>query len=1519
MEGSTLGVLKQFVLRTRQVAVLAVLASVVSTVGVVEAAAAAPARGVESGEEREGSPVAPQSEPTRESAGESDASNELSGTVPSHDLLKPLEPQQSEGSAQQAGSISLLSITQPQLTVVSDGTAVFDANNDPGNDSGPNNGIVRTNDTVQYRLEFDYDGPTTEPYATSTLPAGMEWLAAPPQCTGTGTAPNPTGIYDSITGAPGGDRRVLVCQKPTATEPGTESISPVAKVTTESINGEVKTVSFELGDADGNPVVASNEVSITVSAGAYYDLRKNSTGFFATRGPSGEPGLVNQFTFGITVIHPTRTGDQALKGMTQLASPITFTDDVSGVSANARLMNWNTPEVSTGTGAPGCAPVGNNNAVPASRIGISGSTADNAVVDTGTITCAPGAPGGTFSITLTGTDTRGLSFPTRAGTTALPAGTFYVATGVAYVWLPVQDVVDAGGQKALKNTYTDFDPDDVAGNSNFGDGMEPLANNSHTRTVTAGAESAVKYYRDFETGGAPGESSGLWQGDIRATAGFVVRSNVQYTKSIVEGENVILCDVFDHTSQRLVDRTAAIGPASTRTDGLTAGDFVLEFGAPSTYPSTYAEMRSTTCEDSDAFWTTDPKDAALGGQISPDGYRDSIDRVRIRYLVPVPPNASQHLNTYLRVVGPSTLDAANNPDGTLISNFARFRSGSTPRWITNTYNPMNHTGSAGDRIRLVNGEVRVNKSVLEQNPGSGNQVAPGTDTKFRLQPSVTTAGGGTPGDPMRDVIITDTLPATSPRLTVNPLSVTSPDGAAIEFCDACDGSDWTSAPPSEAHGVRWKFGDVVPGTVLQALDFSARVPLDATNGMQYTNTAVATSPDDPSSLALRSASATAQVIAGATVYATKSTATPYRPLAGPLVWDLTVKNATSSPMERLDAIDVLPFNGDDRQPASSFSGGFSGVSVEDLPATVRAYVTTTSSEVLDSQDGALDGFADPGSPGDAWFVEPGTGAWACTVDQLGAAGCPAASAVTAIRFASPSNAGATVLEAGETLTWKLALVPSRDKSGDTYTNRFRMRVNPEVLSRAVSTPDAAIRVQSPQVAVSKQTCTAADTELCDPADDAVWAETHTVRHGGTGVFRIQATNTGPNSGSVTVTDALPTGLEYVADSAVATAGDVSEFTPVWSVGELSPQQTETLTFQAIIAKPGEQVNTASARIVDEFDQSDSDEDSSALVAADTDVAIKKDVTSTDINSSGVGTITYQLEVANEGQFDETYTLEDTLAFKQGLEATAVSVQNVSPGDLVTEASWNGVDEAAVIRDVTIGAGDTHRFEVTVEVAVRGGLASDVTECAVGGGLRNVGTLLVDDYRLTDTGCEDAPASRVEVEKTGPATVAPDGELTWKIRVSNTGELDVEGLAARDALPEGVEFKSATGKPEVSDGVVVWQIDRLKAGDSVEYAVTARVVADAGEKITNCVVSVPPAEWSAPVAEAADAASSAELAPGEDRSCASTEVKEDGGVPGVVGRLVQTGAAGFGVLTLAGALLVAGIVLVQRKRASRSAQ
>lgn len=78
-----------------------------------------------------------------------------------------------------------ISITS--VVVSADGTGPFDADNNPGNDSGPLNGVVRTQDTVLYTINYNASN-TDSSTITATLPAGMRWdptATAATVCNGT--------------------------------------------------------------------------------------------------------------------------------------------------------------------------------------------------------------------------------------------------------------------------------------------------------------------------------------------------------------------------------------------------------------------------------------------------------------------------------------------------------------------------------------------------------------------------------------------------------------------------------------------------------------------------------------------------------------------------------------------------------------------------------------------------------------------------------------------------------------------------------------------------------------------------------------------------------------------------------------------------------------------------------------------------------------------------------------------------------------------------------------------------------------------------------------------------------------------------------------------------------------------------------------------------------------------------------------------------------------------------------------
>lgn len=1398
-----------------------------------------------------------------------------------------------ETAADDTGDIGILSILGAITTVESDGTATFDANNNPGNDQSATNGIVRTNDEIQYKFEYNTDAAITNPVITSTAPVGTQWVAVPPSCNGPGTTPHPSGIYDSTTGALGGDRRLLVCQLPSTSASVSDSILPRLKVSNQPTQGTALPVGFSIDDASADPPVISNVVSTTVSAAPTYDLRKLGRAATANvNGPNGEPGIVNTYPVGITVAHPTRFGPtQGIKGMSQLSSSVTFFDDLSQYSRNARLYDW---------GGPGCGYInaGDLGGVPASRIGITGSsTAVNSVVNSGTIACSASGQG--FNVSFTGMNTTGSSFPTTSSQgVTLGSNYLYVATGLLRIWLPQSDVANGAdgipgtgddNSLLLTNTVSQFDPDDVSGQSNYGTGTEALTtcfgrpldrcDNTTSFTLTAGMGMS-KQYRAYAGGGTPPGASGLWSGDLRAGLGYKVTSRVAITPAVLPALNARTCDIFDRSSQRLVSGSGSnTSPASfsqgASPDPILAGDYVIEYGAGTSPPTTFVGMRAARCDDGDAVWSTSPTSATLGGGLTANGFRDTIDRVRITFSRDLPPQTAYYLYTNLEVYSTSTLDPAQNPDGTILSNFGQFKYGATPTWNgSNTYNPVTHTGAQmGDRILFVPGEVRVAKSVREVIPGSGSQVLAGQDIAFVLQPSAAGLVGSAPGS-MRDVMVTDILPTTSPRLIINPLSVTAPAGAVLQFCETCDGSDWSATAPNAPHGVRWNFGDVVAGTPMPELSYQVRVPINATNGQSYVNTASISSLDDPSTVAQRSATASISVVAAATVLATKTAERTVEPLNTDLSWSLSIRNATTTPVDSLDVVDVLPASGDSRTPPSSFAGDYSAIAARNLPAGLTAYVTDAVPDDLDTRDGALDGQVDPGAVTDTWYITPGAGAWACTLAQLGTPGCPTAATATAVRFVS--GVGATgIIPPNETITWDLVLTPVGNATGDLYNNRFVARVNPEVLQLPVNSPDVPIRVVAPAVSITKDVCV---SDTCPVDDDAAWAQTTELPEGGDAVYRLTVTNTGEEAGEVTVSDVLPSALSLVDGSAQASVGDVSGFDPDWVLGTMEPGQTETLLFRAATTGLGTITNTATAEIADRFDQTATDDDDAVVTVVAVPIGLTKTLVGNTVGANGLGDVTYRLVVSNNSPYDSSYSLDDELRFGEGISILGVTASNEDPGDLEVNPDWDGVEDTALTTDTDIASGSSHTYEVVANVRVIGGLPAEQVDCSTQntpGGFLNVASLLGTQPAVSDVACVAAPDGAIEVQKTGPAQVLPGGKIEWNILVSNTGALDAGAMTVTDELPDGVTFVSASDDGEFAGGAVTWQLTGLQAGASQQVTVTGTVDASKdGSTVTNCATSGLPENWLGPDVVPAGRVAAADPVAAVAPNCAETAVTSE---------------------------------------------
>lgn len=99
-----------------------------------------------------------------------------------------------------------------------------------------------------------------------------------------------------------------------------------------------------------------------------------------------------------------------------------------------------------------------------------------------------------------------------------------------------------------------------------------------------------------------------------------------------------------------------------------------------------------------------------------------------------------------------------------------------------------------------------------------------------------------------------------------------------------------------------------------------------------------------------------------------------------------------------------------------------------------------------------------------------------------------------------------------------------------------------------------------------------------------------------------------------------------------------------------------------------------------------------------------------------------------------------------------------------------------------------------------------------------------------------PVADLGVEKSGPATVAAGGRITWDLTVTNHGDDPATGVVLTDTLPQGVEFVSASPGCTLSDRTVSCDIGPLAVGERQTRQITANApIAVASTTLVNAVV------------------------------------------------------------------------------------
>jgi uncharacterized repeat protein (TIGR01451 family)/fimbrial isopeptide formation D2 family protein len=305
-------------------------------------------------------------------------------------------------------------------------------------------------------------------------------------------------------------------------------------------------------------------------------------------------------------------------------------------------------------------------------------------------------------------------------------------------------------------------------------------------------------------------------------------------------------------------------------------------------------------------------------------------------------------------------------------------------------------------------------------------------------------------------------------------------------------------------------------------------------------------------------------------------------------------------------------------------------------------------------------------------------------------------------------------------------------------------------------------------------------------------------------WQLRVRNLGPSDAqNVVVTDPLPTGTTFVSADAPCThaAGEVK-----CEIGAAAEgfDQTYDVTVEVDPATETSPLdNTATVETSTEDPEPDNDKstfgpDPSPLA----DVTVVKTVDPASILRKQETTFT--MVVSNSGpSVARDVKLEDVLPTGLAFVSTDEPPCTETSGTIGCE-----------LGDIAPGA------EETVQITVKGALSGTFVNTATVTTTTPEPT--VHDPNSDEAEVEVGPVADLAIEKTAPATVAADGQLTWTLKATNNGEDDATGVTVTDPLPAGVVFDSADAGCTEAGGTVTCVVGDLATGTSVERQITATV-------------------------------------------------------------------------------------------------
>lgn len=955
----------------------------------------------------------------------------------------------------------------------------------PGCDMSDTDSRVRTNDVVQYRFGLQVDPPGDDVTLSVDLKPGLLFEQIPGGC-------DPFNSTISGDGTLGNESQ-LVCALGIRSAWAANLDFEVRVLGTLPNNALVGIDNVEFNGPSSTAAVAASIPDLTVTAAPRLDLDKR-TSVFVQGTRNGVAGV--NITYRMWVGLWDNVGPDPLLGYENVTQDLTFTEDLSAISPNAYIYS--------------CSSTAVNSIFPYSTF--DPAFPERSLINSGTMSCPTGVTAtGTVPITLSGADLSFSHVPTQSRFGNSLQADFRVGSyALIGVFVPFTDI-PASGTLSTTNTLTNFAPTSISSQSNFLGAGEDVSNNSLALVLQNRAGSFSHTYRCYVAtqtpppwcanvwNGPPTTASAIGTGDGLAEPEQTFVSYTFYRNRSFFGDSYVdVCSVFDDRYYEPVKYDGTNAARCHGTCGTLGIDYVIEYGT-GYHATTWRDAATTPdeavrdeCNTDASNWFTSFDTASAAG---------TITKTRMRRLTPGNAGASFALATSLQAYDAATIPNSV-PNGTLLKTWGAYRAQTGEvdyrdcNYIARTASETHSRNSCGDRLILSRATARLAKTTL---PGdTANFLEAGGMVQFRLTPTFTSIGGSITDN----VFIVDTLPVDASYV---PGSATR-NGIAFEPI--------VSGSPASGQTLTWDLGTIPVNVPIDPIDFSMTTSGLTPNGTIMTNTGRIDAISDISTPAQRSDERTVTVTSPSAMVMDKMVTIGGVETNKPIEYTISYLNGTSSDFNVVDVIDVLPYVGDGRFPASSFGGTIALGQLTAQSSSAQFYVTKQNSAALNS---------DPNHASNDLLS--GSAPW-----------CPMTAAHALNPSASPTSGGGSALcpqtgleVKGVRLLDSQALIPSASRaftlglvlsgnaSNDVYTNQAQGTSDGVTLSPLSPFASTSV-IGFGELAGNKV------VDVWDPNNDGLYAIP-----GNEMIYTIAVENTGTgpiDSGSIFLVDSLPDEIEF---------------------------------------------------------------------------------------------------------------------------------------------------------------------------------------------------------------------------------------------------------------------------------------------------------------------------------------------------------------------------------------------------------